>query len=124
MTAKVIGLPISEATLHKITAEWLDLALTQDTFWTTFPAGGGGLMRGARLKNSGLRAGVPDILLVNQSQAYFIELKTQIGRLSDAQNECHEALALAGARVATCRSLKDVAAALKEWRIPYRILQT
>lgn len=124
MTAKVIGLPISEATLHQLVSDWLDLALPDDAWFTTFPLGSGGMIRGAQLKARGTKRGTPDILLIYQSQAYFIELKTQTGRLSDSQHECHESLALAGARVATCRSLKDVAAALKEWRVPYRILQT
>jgi VRR-NUC domain len=123
VTASVIGLPISEVSLHKIVAEWLDLALTEESWYTTFPLGSGGLIRGAQLKARGTKRGTPDILLVHQSQAYFIELKTRTGKLSAAQTDCHDDLVRAGARVATCRSIKDVAVALKEWRIPFRILE-
>lgn len=120
--SNVTALPISEDALHKIVAEWLALALGPETFWTTFPAGGGGMIRGANLKAMGLKKGVPDLLFVHQSQAYFIELKTAKGRLSDDQIDCHDDIIAAGGRVATCRSIKEVARMLKEWRIPYRVV--
>lgn len=118
---KVVALPISEAKLQQVVTEWMELALGSDVFWTCFPAGGGGLVRGAQLKSRGLRPGVPDILIVYRSEAYFIELKTRIGKLSSDQVECHEALSLCGARVAVCRCLPDIAMALRRWEIPYRV---
>lgn len=121
--ADIIGLPISEAKLHAIVAEWLDLALVDpEAWWSSFPAGGGGLIRGAQLKSRGLKPGVPDILIVYRSNVYFIELKTKTGKLSQAQIDCHDDLTAAGARIATCRCLPDVAMAFRRWSIPYRVL--
>lgn len=115
---KIVNLPISEMQLHKIVAEWLEIALTPETFWSTFPSGGGGVVRGANLRTMGLKSGVPDLMIVHRSEAYFIELKTAKGVLSAAQVECHEQLLEAGARIVVCRSLRDVANSLKAWNIP------
>ena len=49
-------------------------------FFTAFPAGGGGRVRGAKLKKAGLQAGWPDIQLVYQGRYFGLEVKTQTGK--------------------------------------------
>lgn len=89
--------------------------------WTHFPAGGGGRIRGAMLKRAGLRPGMPDIVIFHNERTFFIELKTDKGRLSPIQSECHADLWAAGFPVAVARSVDDVARLLASWRIPTRI---
>lgn len=109
-----------EATLHHAVADYLKAVLPPGIWWSTFPSGGGGRVRGALLKRAGLRAGVPDILIVHATRAIFLELKTDRGRLSVAQIEAHAALQESGALVATCRSIDDVHSVLVSWSVPLR----
>lgn len=111
---------MTELELHKSIAGYLDAVLTNDAWWSTIGHGGGGKTRGAILKGMGLKPGVPDILILSNSTAFWIELKTETGRLSPSQIECHADLADAGFRVATCRSIDDVRNTLRGWNIPIR----
>lgn len=81
-------------------------------------------MRGKILSGLGMKKGVPDIILIHDSRAHFIELKSAKGVLSPAQREVHEALARAGCPVAVCRNIDDVRALFgptgRWWPIPIR----
>jgi len=60
----------------------------------------------ARLKQMGLRPGMPDlIVLAPGGRALFVELKTERGRLSPEQKRAHEAIERLGHAVRTVRSL-------------------
>lgn len=111
---------MTEASLHRQVAKFLDACLCEHVFWSTIPAGGGGRVRGAQLKGMGYKAGVPDVLLVHQGRAYWIELKTAKGRVSDAQKETGGHLVIAGCPVVVARSLDDVQDAVITWGIPTR----
>lgn len=112
---------MTEHQLHRAVAEYLALALPEQCWWTTFPAGGGGRIRGAQLKSMGLRAGVPDILILrdwmnsNRPRTFWIELKTATGRASIEQKICHAELKAVGCNVAVCRSVNDVQETLIGW---------
>lgn len=59
----------------------------------------------AKFKRCGVKAGVPDVMLVLPAGAYhglFLELKAYGGRLSDVQREFHAVLREAGYQVETC----------------------
>jgi hypothetical protein len=78
---------------------------------------------GGRAANAvaGLRAGVPDLILVGQGRCYFIEVKAEKGRLSPAQDEWRMWCSSAGAMPwALVRSVDDVKTALTVWNIPTR----
>lgn len=110
----------SEEQIHRAIAEYCGAVLPESVFWTTFPAGGGGVIRGARLQGMGLKPGVPDLMFCYRSRAYFIEVKADGGKLSPAQRECHEDLFEAGACIATCRSIDDVRETFASWSFPTR----
>ena len=112
---------MTESALHRAVAQYLSAVLLPPAWFTTFPAGGGGKVRGGQLKARGLRAGVPDILIVYEGIARFIELKSDKGRLSPEQKQCHDMLRAAGAWVSVCRSLDHVELALRAWEIPTRV---
>lgn len=121
---------LTEAQLHRAVADYLAVALPESACFTTFPAGGGGKVRGAQLKSRGLRAGWPDVQVLYRfsypdtihprSQFVGLELKTATGRLSPEQIECHAAIRRAGGLVFVCRSVEDVESFLSGLGIPLR----
>ena len=111
---------MTEDALHAAVAQLLDVALLPPVVWTAFPAGGGGAARGGRLKHLGLKAGFPDIFLIHHGHTFGIELKTAKGRLLPSQKIMHPILEGAGMRIAVCRSVDDVLAALRGWGLPLR----
>ena len=66
-----------EQALQQAVARYLELALPKYARFTAFPAGGGGRVRGARLKAMGLAKGVPDILIFWDDQQTGLRLKTR-----------------------------------------------
>lgn len=113
---------MTEFQLHTACAQFLDLALPRDAVWFHTP-NAGKRRKGAagRLKAMGMKAGVPDICIIYRGRAFFIELKTLKGRLSEAQKAMHIRLTVAGAIVAgECRSLDDLQAFLQQV-IPLRL---
>ena len=101
-----------ERMLHKVVAAWLDQNLPEDTFWTTFPSGGGGEIRGYILKDMGLKAGVPDILVWGKNKMIGIELKSEKGVLLKDQKIVIAKLEQLGFKTYVCKSLADVQQAL------------
>lgn len=69
----------------------------------------------AKLKANGLRAGVPDLMLIRDGRAYGLELKTETGRISPAQRACHAEFTSAGATVSVAFGLDDAIATLRKW---------
>lgn len=106
-----------EQELHLDVAKFLRVALRRPVFWTTFPAGGGGKLRGAVLNGMGLVRGVPDILIfapltavisAGHSLVLGIELKADAGRLSPEQIGTHADMMEAGVRCRVARSVDHV----------------
>ena len=67
----------------------------------------------------GVKAGIPDLLIVHRGRLIAVELKVPNGRLSPAQRDMHQRLALAGAVVTTCTSLDELAGFLAQF-VPLR----
>lgn len=101
-----------EQRLQRQIVGYLSWALAPPAWFSSFPAGGGGEMRGMILKGMGLKPGVPDLLLVHDGRAYWAELKAPKGVVSDAQKATHEALQRAKCPVAVVRSLDEFRALL------------
>lgn len=113
-----------EAALHRSVANFLRTALKPPTLFTTFPAGGGGKVRGAQLKALGMAKGWPDLIVIHPAlhPGYTLlvglELKARRGRLSPEQIAMQGAFGRAGAFYFVCRSVEDVEAALWEAQVP------
>ncbi len=107
-----------EDDLHIAVAAYLELAVPPFIPWTTMPAGGGGKVRGARLKAMGLQPGWPDLQLVFRGRYIGIELKSKGGRLSKAQKAMHERLVLAGGVVYTATQVEHVEGFLRGCGVP------
>ena len=90
-------------------------------YWTAInPAPPKGRIQGAIAKSLGARAGVPDILIVWQGRAHFIELKAKAGRLSPAQVQASEEINHAGGSVQVARTLDEFAAILADIGLPVK----
>ena len=111
-----------EQALQQHVARFLTVALTGDAYFSALPLGGGGRLRGAILKGMGTAKGLPDIIVLNEGRAIFLELKAPKGRVTEAQHECHAALKRAGCPVYVCRSIDDVERALRDSGVPLRIV--
>jgi hypothetical protein len=92
-----------EQELQRSLIEQLRWRARPDVWWCAIPNGG------AIFKALGVQPGAPDLLVVRQGLASFIELKAVGGRLSASQIECHRALRGAGAVVET---IDDIDAAI------------
>jgi hypothetical protein len=106
-----------EAVLQTLIFDLLKINLSSDVLITCFPSGGGGRVRGAKLKKMGLSSGWPDLQLIHKGKYYGLEVKTEKGRLSPAQSALHERLISQGAKVSVVRSPKDAYEQIIKWRL-------
>jgi hypothetical protein len=75
----------------------------------------------ARMKWTGTVAGIPDLCVIAQGgRAFFLEVKTSNGRLSDDQLAIVDALSKLGAPFMTVRSIDDVRRTFSGWGIETR----
>jgi hypothetical protein len=120
-----------ESEFHASVAELLDWILVPPAMFTTFPAGWGKLTKATagRLKASGMKKGMPDILVFGRhhmianrtyTNVIGIELKVGVNAVNSAQRTMHAKLQAVGIRVYVARSIDDVVAALDEANIPHR----
>jgi len=127
---------VPEDDLHAAVAQALDLLLLPPAMWTTFPAGLVELpgQAAAKLARLGLKRNWPDILVLHGA-LHGIELKRVGGQLSrtrtvrtrrgslrmvEGQADVHPRLEAAGMKIAVCRSVDEVLAALAAWGVPMR----
>lgn len=109
-----------EQVFQRQVAQFLAVSLAGNSWFSSLPLGGGGRLRGAILHGLGVRRGLPDVLVINDGRAIWLELKSDKGRLSQAQQACHSDLIRARSSVAVCRCLEDVVAALNAAGVPLR----
>lgn len=70
---------------------------------------------------AGLMPGIPDLCIIAPlGQAYFLEVKSGKGPLSDAQKDVHALFALRGIPYAIVRSIDDVRVAFAAWKLETR----
>jgi hypothetical protein len=66
----------------------------------------------------GVVAGVPDVLFLHQGRAFWCELKSRDGAVSDPQRSMAASLLLSGCRIGVATSVDDVLIALDAWGVP------
>ena len=110
-----------EEALQRSVAQYLDLALPEDAVWFHPPNGGARSKAEAGIfKAMGVKAGVPDIIIIWRARVFAIELKGERGKLSSAQKEMQFRFRMADARVSTARTIEEVEWILREWCVPLR----
>jgi hypothetical protein len=109
---------VSEHALHRAVAQYLDTVIRPPAFWSTIPAGGGGLIRGANLKRKGLKPGLPDLMIFAPGgKVLGIELKAKGGVQSAEQKAMAQRFADCGLWYVLCKSVEEVDRALDFIRI-------
>ncbi len=68
-----------------------------------------------RYKAMGLRAGVPDIIIVTRDGTRFLELKAEDGRMKDSQKDFFSRLETHGHEPWLARSLEEVQGFVNAW---------
>lgn len=107
-----------EQTLQRAVVEHLRWRARPGVWWCHLANGGWRSPIEAKIfKALGVVGGAPDLLIVINGRAYFLELKAPRGRISPAQHECHEALRKAGATVAVADNINEALELLERWEI-------
>ena len=110
----------SEANIQAAIVEWVR-AVAPGVVVYAVPNGGlRSKSEAARMKWQGVLAGVPDLAVVSNGHAFFIEVKAAGGVLTASQKETIPLLRAAGAWVAVARSIEDARAAFAAWGIATR----
>ena len=110
-----------ESALQEQVAAYLAIALpTHALAFHPMNEGKRGFIAQRAFKRGGGVAGIPDWCILFNARAIFIELKSDKGRLSDAQKAIHERIVLSGHVVTVCRSLDAVIEFLTICGIPLR----
>jgi VRR-NUC domain len=105
-----------EDQIQRAILQHLALRAVRNSFWFHVPNGGWRSPVEARVfKGLGVKAGVPDLILIANAKAYALELKTEGGRLTPIQRTVHVLLAAAGAEVATAYGLDQALEQLGQW---------
>lgn len=69
---------------------------------------------------AGLTPGIADLMIFGRGKCWFVEVKSQFGRLSKEQEIVQAWCAATGHPYCVCRSLDDMHVALAHWGIPTR----
>ena len=111
----------AEARIQAAIVEWARWCAPQ-TIVFAIPNGGlRGKAEAARLRWTGVLAGVPDLaVLAPVGKIYFLEVKTPDGRLSSEQSEMFNQFVALGVGAAVVRGVDDVRRAFRAWGIKTR----
>jgi hypothetical protein len=116
-----------EQQLQIAVADYLRLALWPPAVWSAIGHGGGGKVRGAILKAMGLRAGMPDVVIILPYRTerpipvvIGLELKAKAGRQSPEQKAVEKDWNACGGFYHVCRSVDEVEGFLRRTGVPLR----
>jgi hypothetical protein len=111
----------AEAKIQASIVAWVRL-VAPDVLIFIFAVPNGGLRtkaEAARMKWTGVLAGVPDLCIIAPgAKVFFIECKTERGSLSADQRRVYELLIALGAPLAIARSVEDARRAFDVWGLP------
>jgi hypothetical protein len=95
--------------------------------WLVFHVPNGGQrskIEAAIFSAMGVMPGIPDIVILGETEAaataWFLEVKSDTGRLTPIQKACHERLQELGFGVAVVRSWDEALKQIGHWRLPHR----
>jgi hypothetical protein len=89
-----------EDQIQKAVLEHLRLRRPRTAYWFHVANGGGrSPIEAAILKSLGVRAGVPDLIIIHDGKTYGLELKAEGNKPTKLQIEAQDAMRAAGAEV-------------------------
>jgi hypothetical protein len=105
-----------EARVQAAIVEWARL-VAPDVLIVAVPNGGlRSKAEAARLKWTGVLAGIPDLAIVAPGgRVSFVETKAETGQLSPEQRAIRDALTALGTPPAICRSIEEARSAFAAW---------
>ena len=107
-----------ESALHQSLVQWLNLSLPREAFFFHPMNNPRSAIQGAHFKKLGMRAGIPDLVVLYGGKFVALEVKSERGRLSSEQKQVHAAIKNAGCEVFTVHSLMEAQMALELCGIP------
>lgn len=107
-----------EQAIHRAVVNHLAWRALPDVFFF-HPANGGrrSKIEAAIFKGLGVKAGVPDLIIIHRSLIFGLEIKSACGRLGTSQRNCLDAMADAGAHVAVVHGLDEALTTLEFWGV-------
>lgn len=116
---------VPEFTLHRQIADAFRLEIAAPgrlsargvCWWSVDFANYGGSTPGLRVAR-GIVAGIPDMFVLYNGTAHFLEIKADDGELSLAQRDVGTAILCAGGRFGLVRNASEALACLDRWDIP------
>lgn len=110
--------PLSEDQIHRAVVQHLKARACRGVVYF-HPANGGqrNKTESARFVGLGVKAGVPDIIIIASGRTFGLELKADKGRVTPIQKAVHEEMRAAGAMVEVSWGLDDALAQLTEWGV-------
>ena len=107
---------MKEEALQRQVAEFLDRFLPDGALWFHCPNGGHrNRVVAAKLKAQGVKRGVPDVIILWEGRAHFIELKAPRGRLTPEQRAFRDNVHAQGCPWFVCWSFQEVADICEAW---------
>jgi hypothetical protein len=105
-----------EQAIQRAVLQHLEIRAKLGTFW--FHVGNGGWrtpVEAAVFKGLGVKAGVPDLIIIREGRCYGLELKADGGRITPIQRTAHVLMEAAGAQIAVAAGLDAALSQLEEW---------
>ena len=110
-----------EARLQAAVVEWIRWCAPQTVVFAIPNGGLRGKAEAARLRWTGVQAGIPDLaVLAPVGKVFFLEVKAPDGRLSGEQREIFDRFVALGIDAAVVRSIEDVRQAFHVWGLKTR----
>jgi hypothetical protein len=111
----------AEARIQAAIVDWVRAVAPQVLVFAVPNGGLRSKAEAARLKWTGVLAGVPDLVVIAPGgRAFFLEVKTADGRLSTDQRDVHACLVALGTPATIVRSIDDARLAFGVWGIKTR----
>jgi hypothetical protein len=108
----------TEQTLQRAVIEHLQVRGAPGIFWWHTPNGGYRRPREAKIfKSLGVKAGIPDLMIIHEGRIYGLELKAEGGRATPKQLAAVEAIRNAGGFACIAEGLDRALACLEAWKI-------
>lgn len=105
-----------EQAVHQAVVQHLDLRGKPGIFYY-HPANGGfrTAIEGSILKSLGVRAGVPDLIILYEGRTFGLELKAGKAKVTESQRTAHALMRVAGATVETATGIDEALRVLSGW---------